>query len=283
MQLEKAFVEYPTKDTPYEGNYGPSFSIGLIPENDGLHRVNEKGILNIWKKEGSAQANFMQTLAKGDAVNIIWTEPSSGRQGYWAFIIPKGGITPPTAQSPAPTPLIKQSQSTWLPYTDDELNVLDVMMAEEIQIISHMGIDRVGELIEAASTDDKIRIAITAYINAKKSFCRGMALAASASLDKDAYVNAVKAGGSDVMQAVLQSICIYAKGYKSIDEVIEVFKKVGLSSDMIKADDHETWITALDVADEFMTIRSSGADDAAAAKYVAELLNVDDEKSDIVF
>lgn len=179
MQTYNATVEFPAPEEPFNGDYGPKYSVALRPDDQSAPKVND-GLIKIYRSPDHSSTPYMRSLRKGDRVQLVYV--AKGGMSYYDFVMNGAENVQPTThtapvETATPTPVKKQEPQTriYIPFSDEETETFVKIAQEQVEIILSL-MKNIPDDGLGLSTEDRRAIAVTAYIQANKVYSRGMVL-----------------------------------------------------------------------------------------------------------
>lgn len=192
-QTYRAVVKYPMKDEPYDPGkgYGPSFNVAMyilnaLDEVDEEAPKSKEGLVNVYKKAGVPEIEYMKTLKENDVVTVIYE--TRGDSGWYDFVIPPGWqaeVKPANAPTQKTVKAVAKKENVYVPLSDEEKKAYQAKIMDDIEIIA-FAVDNLRKTLNAlefnVSDDAVLPTANGLRIGAERSFSRGQKLQAPASV-----------------------------------------------------------------------------------------------------
>lgn len=249
MQLFTGQVAFAADPQPYEGTYGPRFSIKVqldpgqvVPPRC---RTDAQGRVSVFVKPNDAETPYLRSLQRDDRVTLSWDEANS-KKSSMDLVVPAGYVVtaalpplPPQVQQPpptyqqqaAPTGKAADTGAVWYPPTDSERDVKVAIGREVIKLQLELMNEAQVEAVKAGFPDltpDVIQdLAATGLIQAERTYRPGMVAYKPAVLDEieTAFLSGVDDTSEETLVAsVLDGIAkAVGKDRRAITELLSSF------------------------------------------------------------
>jgi hypothetical protein len=263
-------VEWPCDPEPFEGDYGPKYSLKVRMDNANAPKARD-GIVTIYRAPDHGDTPFMRSLVKDDPVQLLLVEKKPNP--YWSFVVPQDWVPsgpPPTA---APQQQRWQDVKTSVPAPSSSAapkptNEYQPVTVEDALVFQRVAGDIANNLVGVYNMmrgllpedtpEETVRaFSSTVFIQANKVYRQGMVInepVEHTELEEKyiTYVNEA-VGDTWTKSAVAKAIVsVLADMYtSSSDNILAVFKNNEISSEDLDPDDRETWLGFLYAVDNW--------------------------------
>jgi len=271
VRIYTATVKYPASREPYDSGYGPSHNVRLVFDDASAPKTKGGGEVNVYKKVGTRDIDYMLTLVKDDKVQLVWNERDG--KGWYDFVIPDDfSVSTPAPQQVAQAVSHGPSAIEWIGPNDTYWAIWDQAIDMETKKMT-VALERARELNKTHGTKetaDAITIALSIYHKASTHAKPGLVLQseqATADVDKDATL-LLMLDSDDLVNSLLNSVIELSGDFYSASGLKGLLKDLGLSSANIT--DQDSCLLVAHVAWDYASMVSAGAKEQVALNAVAD-------------
>jgi len=182
-----ARVKYETGE-PHDAGYGASINVALeILDGNGEQdlsapKLKESGLLNVYKKVDTKDAEYISSLKQGDEITVQYIQ--QGDKSYYDFVIPAGWTAPVAKKERAviATPSTPPTQRMYEPMSDGEIEARKAYMDQEAGLVTYAfgKLDQWAKLSEyPISYDAMLSTANGLRISSERTHTKGTVLGAT--------------------------------------------------------------------------------------------------------
>lgn len=258
MQEYLGEVAFPADAEPFQGDYGPRYSVkfrlvdaaGNPVAAPPRCRTDKEGRVSVFASPTDPVTPYLRSLQRNQVVKLMWTGDSNAKKTSMDLVVPAeyAGVAPQPVPmgTPAPTrpvpvnvpsqkPMVADQPQVWYPLTDEEmdafLHIAGTMMDTAIVLMTTAQV----KLAQAGFGEVKdLRVlqalAATGYIQAGREYKRGMTVHKPAQLDEAESVFLAGIDNSSeesLVASVLDGIAVSVSMTRQ--EVAELLKSFGLT------------------------------------------------------
>lgn len=242
--MYKATVVYPTGD-PYDADkgYGPSVNVRLkMTESADAPNTDDTGEFNLYQKAGTAGANEIGALVKGDNITLVYTPGGGNNKGYYSIV----GAPETTAKTNIQAPVSQPTQPPWEAFSHGEAAAWVAIAEQQVTLFQNalaLVSGTLPDLVTDVSSDQILNVALNVWRAANARHRRGMMLPIDKTNVNNIYLNMVQdyANSMDIVDAVVSALVEMSDGLDTGDDTRQLLKDIGLSSKDI-SDNPDTWL-----------------------------------------